>query len=164
MQQPAAALAYERLVTPHGRVRLVSNDCVFLFERLRAASLLVTCKGHDRGQFGDAALVEMGAELGLWRPLELWYDARRTFNADVRVSERWAAWFHANRAGLASVNILTASRFVHMTVSVAKLLSRTGELIRIYTEQQPFEEAVARSVGAPFALDTPDRSADIDAR
>src|SRR5204862_6935636 len=90
--QSVREIAFDRQVLPNGRVRLASPECTFLFEQLRPGALLVTVSGHDRGQFGGAALAEMRAAIVRRAPLELYCDLRRAFNADVSVSEQWAAW------------------------------------------------------------------------
>jgi hypothetical protein len=150
---PPMDMGYVREITPAGRVRLRADGCTFVVERLRRDIVLATCVGHDRGQFGDAVLAELAKQATAHSPLELFVDARRVFNATVGVSERWAQWFQANRATLESVHVLVASKYVHMTMEVAKLFSRTGELMRIYTELRPFEETVARRLGLSFMLD-----------
>ena len=85
-------------------------------------------------------------------PIELFVDTTEVFNASQVVFERWAIWLAANRSNLEAVNALTPSKFVHLTVSIAKLISGTGELMRLYTTVAPFEDAIAREVGRPFSL------------
>ena len=50
------------------------------------------------------------------------------------------------------MTVLDNSRFVNLTLEIAKLFSRTGELIQIYSDQLLFEQAMAVAVGAPVTL------------
>ncbi|HYO56976.1 hypothetical protein [Archangium sp.] len=65
--------------------------------------------------------------------------------ANLPVQEAWTEWFSCNRPALKGVSILTRSKFMHLTAEVVKFFSRTGELIRVYLEPQPFEEALKRA-------------------
>ena len=50
-----------------------------------------------------------------------------------------------NRSDLKSVNMLVRSKYMHVTIEMARLFSRTGELIRVYLDPAAFEEAIARA-------------------
>jgi hypothetical protein len=66
--------------------------------------------------------------------------------ANLPVQEAWTEWFSQSRSALKSVSILARSKFMHFTAEVVKFFSRTGELIRVYLEPEPFEEALQRAV------------------
>lgn len=127
-------------------VHLQDDQCTFRFERLRPGALLVTISGYDRGTFGTAALDELTAEKGRYAPLTLFVDAADARGATWEVSQQWTSWFTANRAGLARVHVLVGSKYLHLTISVAKELSRTGDLIAIYADRDRFEDAVRKLV------------------
>jgi hypothetical protein len=57
------------------------------------------------------------------------------------------------RSEVKAINVLSGSKFVHLTLSIAKLISGTGELMRIYTDKRSFEEAITREIGRTFSLD-----------
>jgi hypothetical protein len=59
--------------------------------------------------------------------------------------ETWTAWLAANRAKLAQVAVLVApeSKLLHLTVSIAQHLSRTGDLLQIYGDEAEFRRALA---------------------
>lgn len=123
---------------PDGDVRLADPACTFLFHRLRPAALLVTITGHDRGQFGTRSLDEVRLEILRHRPLELFIDASEAVGATARVSEEWTRFFSLNREHLKRVSVLVGSKAVHLTVAIAQHLSRTGNLIQIYSDPETF--------------------------
>lgn len=135
---------FEREIRKDGSISLQSPGCTFVYQRLRPGVLLVTITGDDKGEFGMAPLQELDAEIARGGPLALFVDTRAARGAATSVTEDWTAWFAANQKNLRSVTILATSKFVHLIVSIAKHLSRTGEMIRIYTEDAPFTEALAR--------------------
>jgi len=134
----------ERETLPDGAFRLSSEGCTFLYRTLKPDLLLVTISGHDRGQFGSEPLDAIAARFPAAGALDLFVDTRDTARAAVKVSEEWTAWFLANRPRLKQVGILVGSKPMEVTVGIAKHMSRTGELIKIYPAPAQFEEAVAR--------------------
>jgi hypothetical protein len=139
---------YEREIRKDGTISLYSAGCTFVYQRLRAGVLLVTISGDDKGEFGMAPLQEVDAEIARGGPLALFVDTRAARGAATSVTEDWTAWFAANQKNLRAVTILATSKFVHLIVSIAKHLSRTGEMIRIHTDEATFDEALAREAPA----------------
>jgi hypothetical protein len=137
-------IVYQREIQKDGVVRLHSASCEFLYRRLCPGVLVVTITGDDKGEFGMAPLHELDAEIARGAPLALFVDTRAARGAATSVTEDWTAWFAGNQKNLRSVAILATSKFVQLIVSIAKHLSRTGEMIRIYTEGARFEQAIAR--------------------
>jgi hypothetical protein len=78
--------------------------------------------------------------------------------AAASVTDEWTAWFSANQKQLSRVAILATSKFVHLIVSIAKLFSRTGEMIRIYSDEQELVACIARDVPGFTQLPRPARS------
>jgi hypothetical protein len=138
----------EREVLADGTVRLKTATCSFHFRRLKPGALLVTVVGDDKGELGMAPLDEMSAEITRFSSLELLVDARSTTGVDTAVADHWTAWFKANRTKLKSVNILTTSKFMTLVMSIAKHLSRTGDMIAIHSKPEAFEAIVRRSQGS----------------
>ena len=65
---------------------------------------------------------------------------------ELRLSEMEQLIRHPSRKGVMKLRrILAVSKFVHLTVSVAKLFSRTGELIQIYSDPRLFQAALDRA-------------------
>jgi hypothetical protein len=128
----------QREELPGGEIRLADPVCTFLFRRLRPGALLVTITGHDRGQFGTRSLDEVRLEILRHHPLELFIDANEAVGATARVSQEWTQFFSLNREHLKRVSVLVGSKAVHLTVAIAQHLSRTGNLIQIYSDPQTF--------------------------
>jgi hypothetical protein len=129
----------KREILPGGSVRLSSGDCTFLYRRPRANVLHVTISGHDTGQFGTSTLDEIYAAINREGAIELFVDAREAFGAAVSVSDEWTRFFAQNREKLTRVYVLVGSKVVYLTVSIAQHLSRTGNLIQIYSAPEFFE-------------------------
>lgn len=145
-------MAYTREVGDDGAVAFRSPDCEIVVQRLRVGVLLVSIQGQDKGSFESAVLDEIQLEIRRHGTIELFVDARRAVLAAQPVVERWTQWFQVNQRGLSGVSILVASKFIQLTMEVAKLFSRTGGLIRIYTDAGAFTEAVRGRVGQGFVL------------
>jgi hypothetical protein len=136
----------ERETLSDGTLRLSVKDCSFTYTRLRPGVLLVRISGFDRGEMGDAVFKQPEAEMAAHTPLSLLLDLRQAEGATKTVSDAWTEWFRVRRPQLQEVHILVASKFLNLTVNVAKLFSRTGELIQVYSDVSRFESAAARLV------------------
>jgi hypothetical protein len=128
---------------PDGTVRLSAGGCSFEFRRVRPGAMLVTITGQDSGQFGTTSLDEIRLEMLRNRPLELFVDARDAVGAAVSVSDEWTRFFSLNREHLKRVSVLVNSKVVYLTVAIAQHLSRTGNLIQIYSDPETFEARLA---------------------
>lgn len=128
-----------------GTTRVSDGLCTFAFTRPKPGVLVVRIEGTDKGRLGTAPIDRVREEIGRFGALDLFIDARAAGVASLEVSDAWTAFFQANAGGLKRVTILAVSQFVHLTVSVAKLFSRTGELIQIYSDPALFEAAVAEA-------------------
>lgn len=136
----------DRQILTDGTVRLRSGDCTFTFRRLRPGAVLVTIDGYDHGQFGPATVDEVAAEFSRAPgAMRLYVDTRMASGPTSAVMETWTAWLATNRSRLASVMVLVPpeSKLLHLTVSIAQHLSRTGDLLRICGDGTEFERAVA---------------------
>ena len=128
----------ERVLLEGGAVRLSATGCSFFYERQQPGVLLVTISGHDNGQFGTSTLDEIRAEIDREREIELFVDAREALGAAVSVSEEWTRFFELNQKNLKRVHVLVGSKVVYLTVAIAQHLSRTGNLIQIYSDPELF--------------------------
>jgi hypothetical protein len=136
---------FQREVLKDGAVRLSNERCTFVYRRLRPGVVLLTISGHDKGEFGTAPMDELREELSRYAPVELFIEMTDTSGATVPVQESWTEWFSAHRSALKNVSILAHSKYMHFTAEVVKFFSRTGELIRVYLDPKPFEDALARA-------------------
>ncbi len=133
----------KREMLSNGALRLTSGDCVFLYQRPKPGVLNVRITGHDTGQFGTTTLDEIRAEIGRQGSLQLFVDAREAFGAAVSVSDEWTRFFSLNRDKLSRVSVLVGSKVLYLTVAIAQHLSRTGNLIQIYSDPETFEARLA---------------------
>jgi hypothetical protein len=129
-------------------VQLSADGCTFVYRRPRPGVLVVEIAGHDVGQFGTTTLDEIAHAIGREGPIELLVDAREAVGAAVSVSDDWTRFFSANRARLRRVHVLVGSKTLYLTVAIAQHLSRTGDLIQIYSDPELFAAHLARA-GAP---------------
>lgn len=137
--------ALKRETTSDGAVRLEAGRCVFRYRLLAPRVLKVDIQGRDRGQFGPAVFEEIRFHMG-GEPLELFVDASRAEGPTQEVSEAWTRFLNREAPHLKRVSILAVSNFVHLTVSVAKLFSRTGELVQVYSDSDLFKNAMEKAV------------------
>jgi hypothetical protein len=131
-----------RTAAADGSTHLTSSRAVFHYRRLRPGVLMVTISGVDDGQFGTMALDEIKVHLLDHRPLELFIDAEAALGVTVEVSKEWTHFFAANRQKLKRVSVLSGTRAIELTIAIAQHLSRTGNLIQIYTDRGLFDERV----------------------
>lgn len=129
---------------PDGSNRLKGDSCSFTYRRLAPGVLLTTIEGYDKGELGMATLDEMSNEIKRFGSLQLFVDTQKATGVVTEVREAWTAWFQANQASLKPVWIYVDSRFIEQVVSVAKFLSRTGELMRITSDRALFERELDR--------------------
>jgi hypothetical protein len=137
---------------PDGAVRIWNEKASFTYHRPRPGVVLVIISGSDNGQFGFVTLDEMREDLSRYAPCELFVDTVEARGVQMPVQELWTEWFSNHRPALKSVNVLVGGKFMHITVEVAKLFSRTGELIRVYLDAAAFDEALERAAPGAAAL------------
>jgi len=137
--------AIQREELENGAVRLSSKRCRFTFHRVGPFALHVSIAGRDTGEFGAAVFSELRFHLSGPKALELFVDATEAAAPKTEVSDAWTRFLSKEAPHLKRVSILAVSKFVHLTVSVAKLFSRTGELIQIYSDPRLFQAALDRA-------------------
>ena len=142
---PEGTLSVQRETLEEGAIRLSSGPCSFTFWRPRPGVVIMRIMGTDHGEFGTAPMDELREDIRRWAPIELFIEMADSAEARLPVQDAWTDWFNTHRAALKSVSILTRSKYMHFTAEVVKFFSRTGELIRVYLEPEPFEEALARA-------------------
>jgi hypothetical protein len=136
---------FSRITHPDGVVELSSAAGSFTFRRLRPGALLVTISGQDNGQFGQAALDEIRLEILRSQPLELLVDAEQATLVSMEVSKNWTQFISNCRTQLKRVVVLTGSRFINLSVSIAQHLSQTGNLMTVTSDRAVFDAAVERA-------------------
>ena len=139
-----------REVLANGAIRLRTARASFVFTRLRPGVLWIVSTGWDDGGFGDATVTELSAELARFPiALELFVDASRVQHVSNVARTRWTQWFEAQRHQLRRVHVLTASRFLHLSVSMTGLESRAA--IEVYESPRAFAAAMRSAAPGPLA-------------
>ncbi len=138
-------MSFKRETLECGAVRLSSERCSFTYQRPRPGVVFMRIVGTDRGEFGTAPMDELREDLSRYAPIELFFEMDESTGTNLPVQEAWTAWFSGNRPALKNVSVLTRSKFMHVGAEVVKLFSRTGELIRVYLDPEPFLEALQRA-------------------
>ena len=133
----------ERAVLPDGTIRMTAEASTFTFVRPTPRVAVITITGYDKGQFGTAPFDEIASFLQVAAPLELFVDARAAVGATVRVSQDWTSFFSRHKGDLSHVHVLAGSKMVELTVAIARHLSRTANLIQIYSDPELFEAQLA---------------------
>ena len=112
-----------REVLTTGAIRLRTDDdrASFVFTRLRPGVLWAAATGWDSGEFGEATVAELSAELARFPPdLELFVDATRVVHVSNTARAAWTQWFEDQRDRLRRVHVLTASKYMHLAVSMSR--------------------------------------------
>jgi hypothetical protein len=122
-------------------------NCSLTISRPAEGSVLLTFKGSDVGEFGDAPFKELSKDLAAHRMIELFVDAADCSGATIDVSSEWARWMSENRTRLTALHLLCGSRFIKLTAEFVRRFTGFEERMWIYTERAPFDEALARSTG-----------------
>lgn len=146
-----------RDILEDGSVRFSDPSCTIIVTRLAAGVVLLSFTGHDTGQFGTMPFDELDVDVRRYGVIEVFVDTRDAFNATVGVGDQWAEWIQLNRRALKRMSVLVASKYVQMTAEMIKLFSRSGELMRVYTDAPVFSDAIAQSLGRTFVLGAPRR-------
>lgn len=143
-----------REVLTNGAIRLRSDRASFVFTRLRPGVMSVVATGRDQGELGDASVAELSAELERFPlPLELFIDAARVLHVSNVARAAWTQWFEARRDQLRRVHVLTASKFLHLSVSMSGLES--GASIQVYEHPDVFAAALRSAAPGPVTSPTP---------
>jgi hypothetical protein len=144
-----------REMLANGAIRLRTARASFVFTRLRPGVLWVVSTGWDDGAFGDAAVAELTAELARFPiALELFIDAAGVQHVSNVARTRWTQWFQTQRHHLRRVHVLTASKFLHLSVSMTGLESRAA--IEVYESPHAFEAAMRSAAPGPMPAAVPD--------
>lgn len=138
-----------REVLTSGAIRLRTDDdrACFVFTRLRPGVLWVIATGWDSGAFGDATVAELTAEITRFPPdLELFVDATRVVHVSNTARASWTQWFEDQRDRLRRVHVLTASRYMHLAVSMSR--HESGTSIEIHADAAAFAAAMRSAAPA----------------
>ena len=123
-----------------------SSYCELAIDSPARGIVRIKIAGRDIGEFGDGPMAQLEKFLSDDQSIELYIDARHTQSASIEVSNDWARWLGANRSRFKRVSMLTGSRFIEITAGFVRSFSDLQDVMRIYTDEQAFEEALASSI------------------
>lgn len=92
--------------------------------------IAVTIDGFDRGALGSRAFDAIGAHLSRGSR-HLSFDLRAATPPAAGVADLWSGWLGAHRRRIASMHVVSASRRVGLTVSIAAHRAGLGSRVRI---------------------------------
>lgn len=121
-----------------------SEQCSIEHTQLRPGAVLVKIVGYDTGEIGNGPFDELAAEIARFGRIHVFLDLSEAVGAKTEVREAWTHWFQASRQNVHKIAVLVGSKFVQTAVEVAKLFSRTGDLVTLYEDPQLFQEAIAK--------------------
>lgn len=108
--------------------------------------VVLTVSGHDVGEFGSEPIKRLESGLAGREDFELYIDARRSQGVSVEVSSEWALWLGTNQSRFERIHMLTGSRFIQITAEFVRRFSQLQGIMRIYTNADAFDEALAASI------------------
>ena len=115
--------------------------CTIVIRRSAPDVVVVTISGRDVGELGNAPFQALQKDITK-APIDLFIDARATTGASTDVSHEWAQWLQRHRARLRTIHMLTGSRFIQLTADFVRRFAQLGDVMRIYTAPDAFEEAL----------------------
>ncbi len=98
--------------------------------------------GTDIGEFGDAPMQALDKCIHGMSDVHLFIDARDVRGASIEVSGDWAGWLNAHKPVLASVTMLTGSRFIQITAEFVRRFASLEGSMRICTDADVFDYAL----------------------
>src|SRR5687768_5180650 len=91
-----------------------------MIARPAAGVVVLTFKGPDVGEFGDAPFQELTRDLAMHGRVQLFVDAGECSGASIDVSSGWAQWISTHRPELTSLHLLCGSRFIQLTADFVR--------------------------------------------
>ena len=129
-----------------GPVLLAANHCTFAISSPARGIVVLRISGRDVGELGAVPMRQLETYLSDRQAVEFYIDARRTQGASIEVSSDWALWLGAHRSHFQHISMLTGSRFIQITAGFVRSFASLEDLMRIYTDSEAFDEALAASI------------------
>jgi hypothetical protein len=127
--------------------------CALWIEQFSNGVVLLRISGTDVGEFGQSPMTALNDWITGSDPIHLFIDARDVRGASIEVSAEWAGWLSEHKNVLASVTMLTGSRFINVTAEFVRRFASLEGIMRISTEPDIFDftlaEATATSTRQP---------------
>lgn len=132
--------------TEHRKEYYEGVHCALTMEQLSPSVVLLKISGTDIGEFGEAPMLTLDEWFNDLRQVEFFIDARNVRGASVEVSSDWGKWLSKHKSELQSITMLTGSRFIQITAEFVRRFSELEGVMRICTQPEVFDAAVAESL------------------
>ncbi len=116
-------------------------------QRPRPGLVCITLVGLDTGELGRAPFAALEDDLAAG-PVEIFIDARHGRAASAAVSGAWAMFFHAHRARIARVHLLTSPRFATESAELVRSYALLEDRMDLVTDAAEFERKLDERVRA----------------
>jgi hypothetical protein len=131
------------MVTPGSQeVRFEGVHCTLAVKLFPGGVVVMTIRGTDVGEFGEAPMLEVQKCIDAAGPIQLFVDARDVRGASIEVSGDWGEWMRARQGQLRGISMLTGSRYVEVTADFVRRFAGLQGKMRIYTEAAAFDAAL----------------------
>ena len=130
----------------HGEIHYDGVHCTLAIERFSRGVVVLRISGTDVGEFGEAPMLALNEWFPGTDPVEFFIDARHVRGASIDVSGEWARWLGSQKMKLRTVTMLTGSRFVQITAEFVRRFAELEGIMRICTEPEVFESALAEAL------------------
>lgn len=115
--------------------------------RPRPGVVIMTMVGIDDGELGRAPFLALEDDLATG-PVEIFIDARRGRPDSAAISGQWAMFFHANRARIARVHMLTRPRFPQDSAELVRAFAILEDSMDLVTDVAEFERTLDARIRA----------------
>jgi hypothetical protein len=129
-----------------GDLRLSGENGAFVYQRLRPGVFFTANRGRDTGEFGTAPLDLIEREFRLFQqPVEWYFDATQTQNANRAVVETWTRWLAEHGDVLAQMHVLTGSQPVHLMIAIARHFSDSSNRLALHRNREEWNKLLYKT-------------------
>lgn len=128
-------------------VELSTERCTILCIRPSRGVVVIKVQGKGCGALYEALFNQLEPDLVSDAPVEMFIDTRQASGSTINIVE-WVNFLSADHGLFSCVHILAASSVISLSANIIKHLSRTGELLRIYSDPPSYNRQLQQAVRA----------------
>ena len=136
------------MATEPREIHFEGIHCNLTLQEFAPGVVAIRIAGSDVGEFGSAPVSALDEWLAAGGRTQLFIDAREGRGVSIDVSAEWAQWLSRRKADLQSVTMLTGSPFIQITADFVRRIAALEGIMRICTEPEVFDRALADAVRA----------------
>jgi hypothetical protein len=133
---------------PVNKACFEGKHCTMQIEPHARGVVVMRISGTDVGEFGETPMLVLNDYLTGREPVRLFIDAREVRGASIEVSAEWAVWLGKHKVQVREISMLTGSRFIEVTADFVRRFAELEGVMRIYTEPDAFDAALAESLAS----------------